>query len=320
MNNLIKGTTHLPVSIEKLIFERIVGIEKIKAYKALLRAETLTGVKQAKGSCLEDAQDLGDYMLDIDVRLGELLSSSVKAGSPIVNPGKQLPPGISRLVSHQAQTLSQHREAVERVKAEAREKGEIPVASRVYQIIKHAEAVKKLESIEAKQAKEIQGVYDVIIIDPPWPMEKIERDVAPNQVSFDYPTMTEEEIRQVNIPMADDCHVWLWTTHKFLPMAFRLLEAWQLKYVCCFVWHKPGGFQPWNLPQYNCELCLYARKGSPSFIDTKNFMVCFNADRGKHSEKPQEFYNLIKRVTGGRRFDMFSRKKIDGFDAWGKEA
>ena len=233
---------------------------------------------------------------------------------------KELPDGVTKKQSHQAQTLSQHREAVEKVKAEAREKGEIPIASRVYQIIKHAEAVKKLESIEAKQAKEIQGVYDVIIIDPPWPMEKIERDVAPNQVSFDYPTMTEEEIRQVNIPMADDCHVWLWTTHKFLPMAFRLLEAWQLKYVCCFVWHKPGGFQPWNLPQYNCELCLYARKGSPSFIDTKNFMVCFNADRGKHSEKPQEFYNLIKRVTGGRRFDMFSRKKIDGFDAWGKEA
>jgi MT-A70. len=34
----------------------------------------------------------------------------------------------------------------------------------------------------------------VIVIDPPWPMKKIERDVAPNQVEFDYPTMSEEEL------------------------------------------------------------------------------------------------------------------------------
>lgn len=32
------------------------------------------------------------------------------------------------------------------------------------------------------------GKYRVIVIDPPWQMEKIERDVRPNQVGFEYPT------------------------------------------------------------------------------------------------------------------------------------
>lgn len=53
----------------------------------------------------------------------------------------------------------------------------------------------------------------MIVLDPPWPMQKIERDVKPEQVAFDYPTMSEEELAAMPIPAADDCHVWVWTTH-----------------------------------------------------------------------------------------------------------
>jgi N6-adenosine-specific RNA methylase IME4 len=180
--------------------------------------------------------------------------------------------------------------------------------------------VAKLDDLAAREVIAPTGLFDVIVIDPPWPMQKIERDERPNQTAFDYPTMSEEELTALRLPADTDCHVWLWTTHKFLPMALRLLDAWSLKYVCCFVWHKPGGFQPVGLPQYNCEMALYARKGAPKFIDTKALPTCFNAPRGAHSEKPEEFYDMVRRVTGGRRIDMFSRRAITGFTTWGQEA
>lgn len=176
-----------------------------------------------------------------------------------------------------------------------------------------------LDAVAAREIAAPTGLYDVLIIDPPWPMEKIERDERPNQSELDYPTMNEAELRALTLPAAADCHVWLWTTPKFLPLGLALLPAWGLTYVCPFVWHKPGGFQPYNLPQYNCEFALYARKGHPSFLDTKEFQLCFAARRAGHSEKPDYFYDVVRRVTGGRRLDLFNRRVIAGFTGWGKE-
>ncbi len=193
-------------------------------------------------------------------------------------------------------------------------------AADVVRELRREATAQRLNEVAAREAQAHEGVFDVIVIDPPWPMRKIERDCRPNQIELDYPTMTEEQLAALTIPMADDCHVWLWTTHRFLPMALRLLDAWGLKYVCTFVWHKPGGFQPVGLPQFNCEFALYARRGSPVFLDTKAFRACFEAPRGRHSEKPDAFYDVVRRVTAGRRLDMFNRRAIAGFVGWGKEA
>lgn len=197
--------------------------------------------------------------------------------------------------------------------------GEISLSDAIRET-KRAEVRTQLESVEVLTAKAIAGVYDAIVIDPPWPMTKIERDEREAQVEFDYPRMSVDELKALALPCADACHVWVWTTQKFLPQAFELVGVWGLTYVCTFVWHKPGGFQPIALPQYNCEFALYARKGSPPFVDTKQFPTCFSAPRRAHSEKPDAFYEVVRRVTAGRRLDMFNRRPINGFDGWGKEA
>jgi N6-adenosine-specific RNA methylase IME4 len=102
-------------------------------------------------------------------------------------------------------------------------------------------------------------------------------------------------------------------------MALRLLPTWGLTYLCTFVWPKPGGFQSFNRPQYNAEFALCARQGSPLFTTFKDFNVCFTAPRGKHREKPEAFYSLVRDHTVGRRLDLFARRKIEGFEGWGQE-
>lgn len=176
-------------------------------------------------------------------------------------------------------------------------------------------------AIAARPIEPPSGKFRTIVIDPPWPMEKIERDVRPNQTGFDYPTMTEEQLAAFPVEtMADDnCHLFTWTTHRFLPMALRLIERWGFRYVCTFVWHKPGGFQPIGLPQYNCEFAIYARRGTPKFVELTTFSCCFNAGRREHSRKPDEFYDLVRRVTDGPRIDVFSREAREGFDQHGNE-
>lgn len=181
----------------------------------------------------------------------------------------------------------------------------------------------KLQEIAANSIDAPEGVFDVIVIDPPWPVKKVEMDWRPKHVDMPYETMSVEQLKEWTMPLdfaADDCHLFLWTTEKLLPKGFEIIESWELKYVLTFVWHKPNGFQPLGLPTYNCEFCIYARKGNPEFITTKAFFTCFNGPQGEHSRKPDEFYDMIRRVTGGRRLDMFNRRKIQGFTGWGNQA
>jgi N6-adenosine-specific RNA methylase IME4 len=184
------------------------------------------------------------------------------------------------------------------------------------------QVLSKLAAVETRDPGTFSGLYDVIVIDPPWPVEWIERPWlhSPKQVALPYSTMTLEGIGAIQIPASDSCHLWLWTNHRFLPDAFQIMQRWGFAYHRTFVWHKPGGFQPIGWPQGNCEFALYGRKGSPVFVETKNFPTCFGGRRTGHSAKPSEFYDMVRRVAPGRRLDMFNRRPIPGFDSWGKEA
>jgi len=304
-------------------------IQEAKELKDL--ALTAADWARRKGLGEEAVQYAKSYAVRAERKMGEMLQATERAkGARTVGGDKRsggtvalLPEdqptlaelGITKKESADAQFLSKlPGEEFEKVAT-----GEKTVATAKREAKRRA-VITHLEEISIQEAKAIQGVYDVIVIDPPWPMKKIEREVRPNQAEFDYPTMTEEEIAALEIPCADNCHVFLWTTQRFLPIAFHLLEGWGLRYVLTFVWHKPGGFQPIGLPQYNAEFAVYARKGTPSFVDTKAFPTCFNALRTGHSEKPGEFYEMIRRTTAGRRLDMFNRREIEGYERWGNEA
>jgi|RhiMetdeSRZDD1v2_1073273.scaffolds.fasta_scaffold28933_11 N6-adenosine-specific RNA methylase IME4 len=185
---------------------------------------------------------------------------------------------------------------------------------------KRAEMRQQLEALATHTLKAAQGVYDVVVIDPPWPVAFQAREARPQQVALAYPTMSVTEIQALRLPLADVAYVWLWTTQRFLLEAGACLAAWGLTYSCCFVWRKPGGMQPLGLPQLDCEFALYARKSAALLLETRGLKTSFDAPRTEHSAKPEAFYAMVRRITAGRRLDMFARRPIAGFESWGYEA
>jgi N6-adenosine-specific RNA methylase IME4 len=135
--------------------------------------------------------------------------------------------------------------------------------------------------------------------------------------------MDEGELREFASPVkamaADDCHLFMWTTQKHLPLAMQLVELYGFRYMFQMIWHKAGGFQPFGLPQFNAEFVIYGRKGTPKFVDTKGFQTCFNAGRREHSRKPDYFYEMVSLATAGPRIDVFSREPREGFAQFGNE-
>jgi N6-adenosine-specific RNA methylase IME4 len=165
------------------------------------------------------------------------------------------------------------------------------------------------------------GRYRCIVIDPPWPVTKILRDVRPNQdAGLDYPTMSLDAIAE--LPIADltdpaGAHVYLWTTHRFLPAAFGLFERWGVDYECVMTWVKNVGMTPYSW-MYDTEHVLFGRVGSLP-LQRLGLRLSFAAPVTRHSEKPDIFYERVAEASPGPRLDMFARRPRDGFEVWGNE-
>jgi N6-adenosine-specific RNA methylase IME4 len=129
--------------------------------------------------------------------------------------------------------------------------------------------------------------------------------------------MGTEELRALTIPAADHAHLYLWTTHKFLPLALELAEAWGFRYQCLLTWRKNVGITPYSF-MYSTEHVVFARRGSLDLL-VKGRRLDFEAKVREHSRKPDEFYDLVRDVSPGPRIDMFAREEREGFTPWGNE-
>lgn len=301
------------------------------AHRALVEARTMQDVKHiidmaAAAEVYAKRQSLGDeiigqaHAIKIEAlrRLGEMLKATPRAaggdhgGRPKIDGTRVVPSiptptlkniGLSKKTSAIAQHLAR-----------------LPVKQ--FQQVRDGtstitKAIRTVERARRPIVVPAAGTYACIVIDPPWEMEKIVREERPRQVGFDYPSMTEDELVTLALPKADDCHLYLWTTHKHLPIALRLGEAWGFHYECLLTWVKNVGFTPYSWMR-STEHVLFCRRGNLTLLRL-GLRLDFNAKVREHSRKPDEFYDLVRQASPGPRIDMFAREAHEGFDTWGNE-
>jgi len=194
--------------------------------------------------------------------------------------------------------------------AEKVRKGEIAL-SNAYRQAKAPEERRKIEATRPPQ-----GIYQVIVVDPPWPFS-VRLEDPTRQGMIPYQSMTIDEIKSLKIPAAEDSVLWLWVPNAFLHEGFHVLEAWGFTYRTTLTWAKDFiGLGDWLGGQ--TEHCLLATKGNYR-IFRKNQSTLLTAPKTKHSEKPDAFYRLVEELCPGTKIDMFARRKRDGWEAWGAE-
>ncbi len=165
--------------------------------------------------------------------------------------------------------------------------------------------------------------YQIIYADPPWNVSQFSRTIRPFQKPHPYPKMSLQEIKELPVKdLVDEggCHLFLWATHTYLPLAFEVMKAWGFKYHCTLVWDKGHGFVPFSF-MWSTEFCLYGQlKGK--WMKPKKFGIKSLIFEKKtiHSRKPKAMRQLILDYCGDLpRIELFAREKHEGWDVWGDE-
>ncbi len=165
-----------------------------------------------------------------------------------------------------------------------------------------------------------EGKYRVIYADPPWKYgdELIETYGGAEK---HYPTMRISELCDLPVgDIADENSVlFLWVTSPLLEDSFKLINSWGFNYKSSFVWDKVKH----NMGHYNSvrhELLLIATKGSCTPDEKKLFDSVQSIERTRHSEKPEEFRQIIETLyKHGNKVELFARKKTSGWEVYGNE-
>jgi N6-adenosine-specific RNA methylase IME4 len=167
--------------------------------------------------------------------------------------------------------------------------------------------------------------YNTIVLDPPWNISSKGKDKdRPNRKrKLDYITMSIDEIKSIPLDQVANigCHVYCWTTNKFLKEAFDVFESWNVNYHLTLVWTKPNGIMPCYGYKFATEFCLFGFYGKPmqKFQSMAKLNWFENPSIKPHSTKPQKFFSLVDEMSPSPKVELFARQKRQGWSSWGNE-
>ncbi len=165
--------------------------------------------------------------------------------------------------------------------------------------------------------------YAVIVMDSPWPENGAGK--IPRGANRHYKTMKIKDIEALKVgeQAAEDCHLWMWATDTYEEDALRIIRRYGFRKVATWIWvktTKDGQHIKEGIGQYSRKshellfLCTRGKAAVPATKDRPTSVIL--APPTEHSEKPQEAWDVIERVSrrrGGPRLELFARTRRSGW-------
>jgi N6-adenosine-specific RNA methylase IME4 len=170
-------------------------------------------------------------------------------------------------------------------------------------VIRQAEEIRK----EPPPLPE-RGPYRVAVADVPWPHEPDDKDPSHRGLR-PYLTMSIEQMCALDVGsiMHADSILWFWVSNFHLRYAYQVLAAWGFHATpTMLTWAKDkSNWGHWLYGQ--TEHAIMAVRGKP-VVTLSNQATLLSAPARAHSQKPQEFYDLVESLCPAPRYvDLFSR-------------
>lgn len=172
--------------------------------------------------------------------------------------------------------------------------------------------------------------FDVIYADPAWQFNsKKAGGSMKSGASQKYDVMSIDDLKALPVDLisSENCLLVMWWVGAMPQEALDLCSAWgfKVKNMNGFVWNKltKNGKPFFGMGYYTragSESALIATKGKVS-IESHSVRAVVTAKIGRHSEKPNEFREQIKKMVGEdcKKIELFARERKAGFSAWGNE-
>jgi N6-adenosine-specific RNA methylase IME4 len=142
------------------------------------------------------------------------------------------------------------------------------------------------------------------VLDPPWQYDGL----FLGRGGPDYATMPHEELLALPVPdwAEDNCHLYLWTTNAMFPDAIELMAKWGFRHNTVLTWAKPH----YGLGTHfrgQTEHVIFGIRGTLA-TRCNSISTLFEAPVGKHSEKPEKFYEIVRAASYPPYGEAFQRK------------
>jgi N6-adenosine-specific RNA methylase IME4/ParB-like chromosome segregation protein Spo0J len=159
--------------------------------------------------------------------------------------------------------------------------------------------------------KPTEGKFSTLVFDPPWDHEvNLLGRAAPS-----YATMTCDELMALDVAQwaEKDCHLYLCVTSNVVPLGCALMAKWGFAHKVMLTWRKPR----WGLGSYfrhQAEHVLFGIRGDRGTRPAaQSISTVFEGPIGEHSEKPEQFYNIVRAASYPPYGEAFQRKARPDF-------